>query len=106
MVIFFSCLVASIVGYTMIRKPAVESTHSGSAAIPVRSSILNVTSTPGGAQVFVDSVFKGTTPVNIAITPGIYEVRLNMPDYYEWEAQIQVGAEKPAPLNVRLVSIN
>jgi serine/threonine protein kinase len=104
--IFCTCLVAGIVGYTLIRKPAVESTHNDSAAVPAHASILNVTSTPGGAQVFVDSIFKGITPVDIPMVPGRYEVRLNMPDYYEWEAQLQIGEESPIPLNVRLVSIN
>lgn len=105
-VIFCLCLIAGIVGYTMIRKPAVEPAHDDSAVAPVPASILNVTSAPGGAQVFVDSIFKGTTPVDIPLVPGRYEVRLNMPDYYEWEAQLEIGEEQPAPLNVRLVSIN
>ena len=103
-VIFCLCLVAAIVGYTVIRNPA-ESTTINSAA-PVPSSILNVTSTPEGAQVFVDSIFKGTTPVDIPMVPGRYEVRLNLPDYYEWEAQLQIDEKNPTPLNVRLISIN
>lgn len=104
--IFCSCLVAGIVGYTVSRKPVDESTHTGSAALPVPSSVLNVTSTPTGAQVFVDSTFKGLTPVDVPLVPGSYEVRLNLPDYYEWEAQLQIGEENPTPLKVRLVSIN
>ncbi len=104
--IFCICLAAGIAGYTVIRKPADQSTLSGPAAVPAPSSILNVTSTPVGAQVFVDSAFKGITPVEIPLSPGSYEVRLNLPDYYEWEAQLQIGEEKPSPLNVRLVSIN
>jgi len=104
-VIFCLCLVAGIVGYAVSRKPA-ESTPGNSEAVPVPSSILNVTSTPGGAQVFVDSTFKGTTPVDIPMVPGRYEVRLSLPDYYEWEAQLQIDEKNPTPLNVRLVSIN
>ena len=104
--IFGLCLAGAIIGYTMIRKPAVESTHGDTAVVPVPSSLLNVTSTPGGAHVFVDSIYKGTTPVDIPLVPGRYEVRLNMPDYYEWEAQLEIGEEQPRPLNVRLVSID
>lgn len=104
--IFGLCLAGAIIGYTMIRKPAVESTHGDTVVVPVTSSILNVTSTPGGAHVFVDSLYKGTTPVDLPLVPGRYEVRLNMPDYYEWEAQLEIGEEQPSPLNVRLVSIN
>jgi len=105
-VIFCSCLIAGIAGYTLMRNADVESTHIDSTAVPVPSSLLNVTSTPGGAQVFVDSIFKGTTPVDIPLVPGRYEVRLNMPDYYEWEAQLEISENNPTPLNVRLVSIN
>jgi hypothetical protein len=38
--------------------------------------------------------------------PGRYEIRLNLPGYYEWEAQIHIDEEEPTPLDVRLVSIN
>ncbi|WP_319410057.1 serine/threonine-protein kinase [uncultured Desulfosarcina sp.] len=106
--IFCLCLVAGIVGYAVIHNPS-ESTRINSAAVPavpVPSSILNVTSTPEGAQVFVDSIFKGITPVDIPMVPGRYEVRLNLPDYYEWEAQLQIDEKNPTPLNVRLISIN
>jgi serine/threonine protein kinase len=100
------CLVAGIIGYTMFFNSARETGSAGPEQAPVASSILDVTSTPDGAQVFVDSAFKGTTPVNIPLPPGSYEVRLNLPDHYEWEAQIQIGEENPVPLQVRLVSIN
>ena len=104
--VFGLCLVAGIVSYAVMRKPVNELSPAGTALSPVASSTLAVTSTPDGAQVFVDSMFKGITPLDIPLIPGSYEVRLNLPDYYEWEAQIQIGEEDPAPLTVRLVSIN
>ena len=70
------CLVAGIIGYTMFFNSARETGSAGPEQAPVASSILDVTSTPDGAQVFVDSAFKGTTPVNIPLPPGSYEVRL------------------------------
>lgn len=99
-------LVAGILAYTIFLQPVDNPGSTNPAAVPVASSILDVTSNPEGAQVFVDSMFKGTTPVNIPLLPGSYEVRLNLPDFYEWEAQIQIGEENPTPLQVRLVSIN
>ncbi len=99
------CLVVSIVGYTMIRKPA-DNSNPPDPVVEIPSSILNVISTPVGAQVFVDSAFKGLTPVDIPLVPGSYEVRLSLPEHYEWEAQLQIGEESPTPLSVRLVSIN
>jgi hypothetical protein len=100
------CLVAGIVSYAVMRKPVNELSPASSALSPVAASTLAVSSTPDGAQVFVDSMFKGITPLDIPLIPGSYEVRLNLPDYYEWEAQVQIGEEEPAPLTVRLVSIN
>jgi serine/threonine protein kinase len=104
--VFGLCLVAGIVSYAVMRKPVNELSPASNALSPAASSTLAVTSTPDGAQVFVDSMFKGITPLDIPLIPGSYEVRLNLPDYYEWEAQIQIGEEDPAPLTVRLVSIN
>lgn len=100
------CVVAGAIGYTIFRKPANGPGSVVSVEAPMASSVLDVTSTPDGAQVFVDSAFKGTTPASITLLPGSYEVRLALPDYYEWEAQIQVGEENAVPLEVRLVSIN
>jgi serine/threonine protein kinase len=104
--VFCLCIVAGIVGYTVMRKPVDEPIPPGPSLSPVASSTLAVNSTPDGAQVFVDSMFKGITPLNIPLVPGSYEVRLNLPDYYEWEARVQIGEEDPTPLTVRLVSIN
>lgn len=75
-------------------------------ASPVPTAALAVTSQPAGAQVFVNALFKGKTPLDIPLSPGTYEVRLNLPDHYEWEAQISVEDQAPEPLNVRLVPID
>ncbi|WP_319525590.1 serine/threonine-protein kinase [uncultured Desulfosarcina sp.] len=100
------CLAAGAIGYKMMQKPGIDAASTVGAELPPASSLLDVASTPSGAQVFVDSAFKGTTPVNIPLHPGSYEIRLNLPGYYEWEAQLQIGEDQPAPLDVRLVSID
>jgi len=100
------CLAAGAIGYKTMQKPAEKGGSTAGDELPAASSLLDVASTPSGAQVFVDSAFKGTTPLNIPMRPGTYEVRLNLPGYYEWEAQLQIGEDRPAPLDVRLVSID
>ena len=99
-------LAAGVFGYHVMHQPADPSGQENNAPMSVPESTLNVSSNPVGAQVFVDSAFKGITPVDIPLAPGSYEVRLNLPGYYEWEAQLQIDEENPAPLDVRLVSIN
>lgn len=68
-------------------------------------AILMVTSSPSGAQVFLDGSFKGKTPINLDLPLGKYEVRVNLPDYHEWEAQLQISEPGETPLNVRLIPI-
>lgn len=65
-------------------------------------AVLNVTSLPTGAQVYLDNSFNGQTPLNLKIPLGKYEVRLSLPDYYEWEAQLQLNEVGETPLFVRL----
>jgi len=68
-------------------------------------AILMVTSSPSGAQVFLDASFKGNTPINLEIPIGKYEVRVSLTDYFEWEAQLQISEPGETPLHVRLISI-
>jgi len=65
-------------------------------------AVLNVTSLPTGAQVYLDNSFNGQTPLNLKIPLGKYEVRLSLPDYYEWEARLQLNEVGETPLFVRL----
>lgn len=51
---------------------------------------LKVESIPNGAQVFVDGILKGQSPTKLDLPAGKHEVRLALPDYYDWEAQVQL----------------
>jgi serine/threonine protein kinase len=66
-------------------------------------SVINVTSSPTGAQVYLDNSFNGKTPLNLKVPIGKYEVRLSLPDYYEWEAQLELNESGETPLFVRLM---
>ena len=67
---------------------------------------LKIESTPVGAQVFLDGSFQGKTPIALQLHFGKYDVRLSMPDYYEWEAQLKLNEEGETPLFVRLIPID
>ncbi|MGD2029580.1 MAG: serine/threonine-protein kinase [Desulfobacterales bacterium] len=68
-------------------------------------AVLMVTSSPSDAQVFLDGVFQGKTPINLELPFGKYEVRVNLPDYHEWEAQLQISTPGKTPLHVSLIPI-
>jgi serine/threonine protein kinase len=72
----------------------------------VSHAILNVESSPAGAQVFVDGTLKGMAPARISLAAGKHEVRLSLPNYYEWEAQVELKDKEPTPLNIKLLPMN
>lgn len=78
----------------------------GSAVQAARSATLTIRSTPDGAQVFVDDEFRGKSPLDLDLVPGRHDVRLSLPDHYEWEAQVQLQEQRKTPLSVRLVPID
>jgi len=66
-------------------------------------AFLRIDSTPAGARVFVDGMFKGETPLRLELLRGKHEVRLSLADYYDWEAQVQLQEEGETPLSVRMI---
>ena len=81
------------------------STHTSSVE-PSANTILNVESSPAGAQIFVDGSLKGTAPADIRLTAGKHEVRLSLPSFYEWEAQVDTKENEPTPLIIKLLPMN
>ena len=72
----------------------------------LRVSTLQVQSQPNGAQVFVNGMLIGETPLAWELPLGKHEVRLALPDYYEWDAQVELTPEhKTLPIRYRLVPI-
>jgi serine/threonine protein kinase len=69
-------------------------------------AVLKVSSEPAGAQVYIDSVFKGLAPLDIPLALGKYELRLNLPDHLGWEAQVELDTEGDIPVHVQLQPIN
>jgi hypothetical protein len=69
-------------------------------------STLQVQSQPNGAQVYVNGMLIGETPLAWELPLGKHEVRLALPDYYEWDAQVELTPEhKTLPIRYRLVPI-
>jgi hypothetical protein len=70
-------------------------------------SMLKVHSQPNGAQVYVNGLLVGKTPLAWELPVGKHEVRLALPDYYDWKAQIELtDRHKTLPVFFRLLSVN
>lgn len=62
-----------------------------------------VISEPVKAEVFIDSIPRGYTPLKTSLDPGTYEIRLELAGYYDWKAQMEVGgSDEPQKLDVQL----
>ncbi|MBN2297321.1 MAG: serine/threonine protein kinase [Deltaproteobacteria bacterium] len=94
-------LFASGALYFSSREKVSNSSTSMEQAVELAS--VKVESMPIGAQIFVDGSFKGKTPQLLDIPLGKHEVRLSLPEYYDWEAQLQLEGKEEVPLFVRLV---
>jgi PEGA domain-containing protein len=61
------------------------------------TATLQLTSDPGGAQVYVDGIFKGQTDdsglLTVESTPGDHDLRLDHADYKEWKGKVTLTGE-------------
>ena len=118
--VFITFIVVSVAGglayyFTVKERPkqsipsALESPLHGespSAVEVARPALLKVDSVPTGAQIFIDGSLKGKAPMKIELPFGKYEVRLSLPDYFEWKARLQLNKKGETPLFVRLIPID
>jgi len=96
------------ISYHFLSREAASPRPGGSTTKPeapspaaVKRGLLKVDSNPLGAQVFVDGGFRGPTPLQLELSQGKHEVRLTLPDYLDWEAQVEIN-EGETPLVVKL----
>lgn len=72
--------------------------------ISVGDGTLDVSSTPSGAAIYVDDVYKGVTTLkDIPVAPGGHTVRLTKEGYIEQSKPVTVTAGKTVPVSVTLV---
>ncbi|MDD1728734.1 MAG: PEGA domain-containing protein, partial [Methanospirillum sp.] len=74
---------------------------------PVTPSALNgtlgISSSPSGAQVFLDNVFVGITPLTLSsVKPGEYELILKMDRFQDYSNRVQISAGMTTTASVNL----
>lgn len=69
---------------------------------PGKGSI-SVSSNPSGAEVYIDNVYHGLTPVTItSVDPGSRVVKLQLAGYTPWQATVQVNSGQSTPVEATL----
>ena len=88
-------------------KPAVDPTAAQPPAGPVNGtdsivSLVEVKSTPDGADITVDDKYMGSTPSTLKLAPGDHKIKLEKSGFKAWERTLAVGAGGNANINATL----
>jgi hypothetical protein len=88
-------------------KPAVAATAAQPPAGPVNGtdsivSLVEVKSTPDGADITVDDKYMGSTPSTLKLAPGDHKIKLEKSGFKAWERTLAVSAGGNANVNATL----
>jgi len=65
---------------------------------------LSVNSAPNGAQVYINNLFRGYSPLTVdSLTPGMYTVVLKLNGYQDWQSSATVTAGQTAQISATLI---
>lgn len=76
--------------------------HAALELLP--KATLVIASTPPGADVYVDGLLVGATPLKAEVEEGERQVRLQRANYLPWSDKVKARAEKPTEIHQRLTS--
>lgn len=63
---------------------------------------VNLTTTPDGADVYLDGQFFGNSPANLKLKPGKHNIQVRMSGYKDWSRDISTEAGSEARLTANL----
>jgi serine/threonine-protein kinase len=72
------------------------------AEAPAEMALLRIESDPPDAEVFINGALQGRTPIQVKLPLGKQEIRMQLQDYYNWEAQIDLDKAGETPIFVKL----
>ena len=93
---------------TLVRISAGSTTNVYTALLPVSSTpnSIYVTSDPANAFVYLDTLYKGKTPLTITGIPaGDHLVELNAPGYYTWNTTISLSGGSTRTVSAQMISL-
>jgi len=72
---------------------------------PPTTGILDLNSTPSGAKVYVDGVYRGRTPLKVKLNPGAHDVEIRLSGYQTYRTRVQVRAGQTSRVSPRLMRV-
>ncbi len=92
--------IAVVIALALLLTPLIasaQSEKSESRLIPVHFN-----SRPEFAEVRIDGVFVGTTPLPYRLTPGVHKIELARQRYQPWTRELSVSADVPTNVTALL----
>lgn len=73
---------------------------------PVNYGRIIATSQPQGAKVYLDNVYRGTTPLNLdRVTPGQHDIKLVLAGYQDWSNYVSVSPSRTTTVSTNLIPL-
>jgi hypothetical protein len=70
---------------------------------PGTTGSVSVSSSPSGANVYIDNAYKGITPITLdSIAAGTHTVKVDLGGYQDWSQSVQVNAGATTPVSASL----
>jgi len=93
------------VGWSTERHPVSGGVYYFKKVIPTTGSI-SITTTPTGASVYLDGVYKGITPFTLhSVSAGTHTVKLTLSGYEDYEESVRVYAGQTASITTTMQSL-
>jgi len=74
-----------------------EPAAASSAGATMTSALLDISSTPPGADIEVDGKFVGSTPSSITLTPGDHDISVKKAGFSAWDKKMSIS---PGHINI------
>jgi PEGA domain-containing protein len=86
-------ITAYINGDTRLEEAKFQTSHSDStAAVAATSALIDIASTPSGADIEIDGKFVGSTPSSVNVAPGDHDIAVKKSGFTAWEKKVSVSA--------------
>jgi hypothetical protein len=93
-------------GATTTVSQTLLATPTGQPTVAPGTGTLQVSSSPAGAQIFIDNVYAGITPATIpGVSTGSHLILLKLSGYTDFEVSAQVSAGQTTPVTAILVPV-
>ena len=96
----------SVLAVLVLASGCTTSTINAPTTTQPTTGSLNLSSTPQGAEIYLNTVYRGTTPSTIPDLPdGLYHVELRLRDHTAWNGDVEVQAGNTSRVDATLVPI-